>query len=124
MRSIVVGGTSSGVGKTCIAVGLMAAFRRRGLRVQPFKVGPGELSISQSVYTNAACEQPHGVHISRILDGDFNSWEKIIFMSVLSYQVLRKLSQIIESTDFLDPMHHEVAAGRESLNLDGWMLSK
>ena len=26
--------------------------------------------------------------------------------------------------DFLDPMHHEAATGRQSINLDGWMLSQ
>ncbi|EQC40849.1 hypothetical protein SDRG_01916 [Saprolegnia diclina VS20] len=64
--AIVVSGVSSGVGKTSLAIGLMAALTKRGLRVQPFKVGP----------------------------------------------------------DFLDPMHHTLACGVASVNLDGFMMGR
>ena len=37
---MVLAGTSSGVGKTTIATGLVAAIKSRGHKVQPFKCGP------------------------------------------------------------------------------------
>lgn len=40
MRRIVIAGTGSGVGKTTVTIGLMAAFTARGYTVQGFKCGP------------------------------------------------------------------------------------
>ena len=61
-----IAGTHSGCGKTTVTLGLLSALVRRGMQVQPFKIGP----------------------------------------------------------DFIDPGHHTRVTGRESQNLDGWMLDR
>lgn len=54
-KAVMIAGTHSGVGKTTVSLGLMALLSRRGMLVQPYKVGPDFIDPS---HHTAICNRP------------------------------------------------------------------
>jgi cobyrinic acid a,c-diamide synthase len=109
---IVIGGTGSGVGKTTLTLGLLAAFKRRGLTVQGFKVGPDYIDPT---YHTAVTGRP-----SRNLDTWMTTPEimREVFLRGSEQADLSIIEGVMGYYDGKDPRTNQGSTAEVSMLLD------
>lgn len=82
---LIIAGTHSGVGKTTVTLGLLAAFQQRGLKVQPFKVGPDFIDpLYHTAVTGLLSRNLDGWMLSRpTVQSLFHRWAALADLSII-----------------------------------------
>lgn len=79
MKQFMLAGVSSGVGKTTVTLGILKALTEKGLRVQPYKVGPDYIDTAyHSRITKRVSRNLDSFMIpdKAALDWSFRKWHK------------------------------------------------
>ncbi|ARF67583.1 cobyrinic acid a,c-diamide synthase [Paenibacillus larvae subsp. pulvifaciens] len=112
MKKLMIAGTGSGVGKTTVTLGIMAALKRRGLKVQGFKCGPDYIDPT---YHTAVTGR-----LSRNLDGWMAGKDAVqeIFVHASSDADISIIEGVMGFYDGRDPLSNEGSSAEVSLLLD------
>lgn len=112
MKKLMIAGTGSGVGKTTVTLGVMAALKRRGLTVQGFKCGPDYIDPT---YHTAVTGR-----LSRNLDGWMVGQDTVkdIFVHASSDADISIIEGVMGFYDGRDPLSNEGSSAEISLLLD------
>ncbi|MEI7028225.1 cobyrinate a,c-diamide synthase [Paenibacillus sp. y28] len=115
-RRLIIAGTGSGVGKTTVTLGVMAALRARGLTVQGFKCGPDYIDPT---YHTAVT----GRH-SRNLDSWMTNAEAVreIYSRAAADADIAVIEGVMGFYDGKDPLSNTGSAAEISLLLDSPVL--
>lgn len=84
VRGFLIAGTHSGCGKTTVTLGILRVFKKRGIKLQPFKVGPDYIDTS---WHKVVCGRPS-------VNLDLFAMEKDLEYWFLKYALRAELSVV------------------------------
>jgi cobyrinic acid a,c-diamide synthase len=111
MKACIISAPMSGSGKTTVALGLMSALRRRGMQVQPFKVGPD--FIDPGLHEIATGNSSHNLD-GWMLSREMNEW-------VFSRAAMDKDVSVIEGVMGLFDGHNGTSEAGSTAEMAVWL---
>jgi cobyrinic acid a,c-diamide synthase len=111
MKACIISAPMSGSGKTTVALGLMSALRRRGMQVQPFKVGPD--FIDPGLHEIATGNPSHNLD-GWMLPREMNEW-------VFSRAAMGKDVSVVEGVMGLFDGHNGKTEAGSTAEMAAWL---